>query len=87
VPTGRPAGRGGAGTEGAQSGGNVALVWTDPDQPGQDHWDRMTVGEVVLTAAADVAAIRPEYSELTALGQTEILVVMLTSSSRRSRTT
>lgn len=73
---GKPTG-GGTGTEGPQPGGNVALVWTDPERPGQDHWDRMTVGEVVQIAAADVAELRSEYADLAALGQQQIPVVML----------
>lgn len=72
--SGKPTG-GGSGAQGAQPGGSVALVWTDHDS--QDGWTRATVGEVVLTAAADLAAMRSEYSDLASLGQTPIPVVML----------
>jgi hypothetical protein len=66
---------GGTGDQGAQAGGNVALVWTDHDS--QDDWTRSTVGEVVMTPAADLAAARPEYVDVAALGQTPIPVIML----------
>ncbi|MGN7251924.1 hypothetical protein [Arthrobacter sp. SAFR-014] len=66
---------GGSGEQGAQPGRNVALVWTDHDA--QDEWTRATVGEVVPTAAADLAATRSEYGDLASLGQALIPVVML----------
>lgn len=66
---------GGSGEQGAQPGRNVALVWTDHDA--QDEWTRATVGEVVPTAAADLAATRSEYGDLASLGQAMIPVVML----------
>jgi hypothetical protein len=66
---------GGSGAQGAQPGGHVALVWTEHDA--QDDWTKATVGEVVPTAAADLAAEQREYSDLASLGQALIPVIML----------
>ena len=74
--TGKPTGAG-AGTSGAGTGGSVAVIWTDPGQTGQEHWHRTTVGEVLLTRAADLAATRPDYADLASLGELQIPVVML----------
>lgn len=77
-PSGSGAGKatgGGSGVQGAQPGGNVALVWTDHEA--QDNWTSATVGEVVPTSAAVIAASRLEYGDLKSLGQTLIPLVML----------
>ena len=52
------------GKNGPGEGGLVALVWKSEDDRGMDEWTAATVGEIEMVTGKELAAQRPEYSEL-----------------------
>lgn len=69
---------GAAGTQGATAGNNVAVKWVNHDDDGREEWTAATVGAVEQVPASILAA-DPEYSDLAALGDTDIPTVVLNS--------
>lgn len=63
-----------SGQRGPSEGGLVALVWKEDKEV--DDWTPATVGEIELIPGKDLAAVRPEYSEL-ATTSAEIPTIVL----------
>lgn len=64
------------GTSGKTGEGSlVGIIWKSHDKT--DGWDKMTVGEVELVPAEDLARERPEYAELAGLGSRPIPTLIL----------
>ena len=63
------------GSRAATQGGNVGVIWTDPES--EETWDKNTVGDVQPVPASVLAAKRPEYGELSRLGDTPVPTLML----------
>ena len=68
---GKSSGNGGGSQDGPGAGDMIPVVWKNiPNEP-------LNVGSAEQMAAKEVAAARPEYEELTALGDKPIWVVLL----------
>ena len=72
---GKPTTGSGSANGGPSQGNNVALRWSNHEQ--QENWERTTVGEVIQTPGHVLAESRPEYKELSALGDAAIPTVLL----------
>lgn len=69
----------GAGQKGADEGGQVAVIWTVPEQYG-NGWNNATPGCVDDIEAAALAERRDEYKELAKLGTQLVPTIVLNSS-------
>jgi hypothetical protein len=67
-----------AGSTGASEGGQVAVLWTTPEEYG-DGWNNATPGAVDEIAATTLATSKEEYKDLAKLGSREIPTIMLNS--------
>jgi hypothetical protein len=57
-------GTGGSGKSGPGEGGLVALIWKSEGEPGVEDWTAATVGNIEMVTGSELAAQKPEYSEL-----------------------
>lgn len=64
------------GSKGAGDGSNVAVLWQDPDEFGED-WHNAVPGTIEEVAAVDLAESREEYKELAKLGDQEVPTIIL----------
>jgi hypothetical protein len=72
------AGTGNRQSSGTASEGNlVGIIWKSHDE--QEDWSKMTVGDVLMVAAEQLAKERSEYAEIASLGSREIPTIILNS--------